>query len=143
MTVAAVLQLVGSAGLATVLLAVVNAIVNRRKLGAEATKVISEAAAGTVKDVREDNTRLREENRELRARVTALEDREEQREEEWDQERDDWRRVLQVHAAWDALAIERVSGREPPIDLPDAPPLTPPIMRRHNKSRTTHNRENT
>lgn len=130
MTVAAVVQLCGSFGAATILLAVVNAWINRRKLGAEATKFISDAAAGTVREAREDNARLREENRELRARMTAMEDREEEREYELEIEREDWRRVLQLHAAWDALAIERVSGREPPIDLPDAPPLTPPRRRR-------------
>jgi hypothetical protein len=84
MTAEAALQLLGSAGLAAVLVAVINAVVNRRKLGAEATKMISDAAAGAVKDARDDNVRLRAENSEFRARVTALEDRQEEREGEWE-----------------------------------------------------------
>jgi hypothetical protein len=130
MTAEALLQLLGSAGLAAVLVAIINAVVNRRKLGAEATKMISDAAAGAVKDARDDNVRLRAENSEFRARILALEERQEEREGEWEVERREWRRVLQVHAAWDQLAIERIAGREPPIDLPDAPPLTPPTRYR-------------
>jgi hypothetical protein len=129
MSTEALLQLLGSAGLAAVLVAVINAVVNRRKLGAEATKVISDAAAGTVRDVREDNARLREENVDLRSRIVALENDQDM----WEYERDQWREVLQIHAAWDRLAIERIAGREPPIELPDAPPLTPPSRRRRTR----------
>lgn len=57
-----------SAGGATILAAFINAFFNRRKLGAEATQIITQAAAGTVENIMKDNTLLRE-------KITALETR--------------------------------------------------------------------
>lgn len=65
-------QLLLSGGIVGVLVAVINAIVNRRKLSAEATEIITKAAAGTVENVMADNARLREELVTVRSDVTAL-----------------------------------------------------------------------
>lgn len=120
----------------TVISSVVNAIVNRRKLGAEtdglsasATETITKAAAGVLREAREDNQRLRLKELENEGRIDALE----AEVRELKLEREESRRVLIVHAAWDALAIERVREAIPPISLPDAPPLTPPTLHRPNR----------
>lgn len=63
------IQLLLSAGGAGVLAALINAVMNRRKLSAEATQIITMAAAGTVENVVKDNTTLRAEVAELRRRV--------------------------------------------------------------------------
>ena len=54
-----VLAILGSAGFTAIIGAVVNAIFNRRKLSAEATQIITQAAAGTVENVMKDNAELR------------------------------------------------------------------------------------
>lgn len=71
MTGDALIQLLGAIGGASVVTAVVNAIVNRRKMGADVTKVIQEAAGGAVALVQADNTRLREELATLKSEHAA------------------------------------------------------------------------
>lgn len=143
-------QLAGSGGLMVVVAAVVNAIANRRRLGAEtqnlsasATKAISDAAAGVVANLERDNDRLRtsetaaaQQRAKDHDRIDKLVDRVDELEElqqEWELERQEWMNVLQVHAAWDALAITAVQQAIPPIDLPLAPPLTSPTLRRKHR----------
>jgi len=124
MDTAVIIQLLGSATVAAVIGAVINGIVNRKKLGAEATEIITKAASGVVADLRADNERLRH-------RLTQLEETQD----EWELEREEWKRVLQVHAAWDLMATAAVKAAIPPIDLPPPPPLTPPVVkRRHHVS---------
>lgn len=60
------IQILLSAGGATVLAALITAVMNRRKLSAEATQIITQAAAGTVENVMKDNA-------ELRTRMAVLE----------------------------------------------------------------------
>lgn len=115
------LNLLGSGAIVTVILSIINAMFNKKKLGADTTKVITDAAAGTLKDLREDYSRVRGENKELR-------DDELRREKDYDalvykQERfqEECRRVLILHAAWDHIALTR----DP--TLPEAPPLQPPM----------------
>jgi hypothetical protein len=38
-------------------------------------------------------------------------------------ERNEWRKVLQLHAAWDALAISKLA--ESGVTMPPVPPLSP------------------
>lgn len=130
------LNMFGAGGIAAILVVLVNAVVNRRKLGAEtdtlsatATETITRAASGVLHEAREDNKRLRDENLKHEQRIDALE----AEVRELQLERQESRRVLQVHAAWDALAIERVREAIPPISLPDAPPLTAPTLYRPNR----------
>jgi len=145
--VSVLLTYLGPAGIAAVVLVIVNAILNRRKLSAEtsqlsasATKTITDAASGVVAEIKADNERLRADNRRLERREEALERRVdflERQRKEWVRERDEWRRVLMVHGAWDTLstavvkrAIAALAADEhpdPPIEaLPEPPPLTPP-----------------
>lgn len=109
-----VVAVLGTLGVGSVLGAVVAAIASRKKLGADATKIITEAAAGVVTDLRAELGRS--EAKMERMRLAFVE------------EREAWRRVLQLHVAWDSIAIAKVNallpvGSEP---LPPAPPLLPP-----------------
>ena len=54
-----ILAILGSTGVTAIFAAVLNAFFNRRKLGAEATHIIAQAAAGTVENVMKDNEGLR------------------------------------------------------------------------------------
>jgi hypothetical protein len=113
---ALVLQLLGSAVVASVIGAVINGILNRKKLGAEATEIITKAASGVVRDIREDNERLRRRVSELEIQAS-----------EWMIEKQEWKDVLILHGAWDLMATTAVNQAIPPIELPPPPPLTPPV----------------
>lgn len=117
-TIQLVLGALGTLGLGSVLAAMVSGFFSRRKLGADATEIITKAASGVVERIEADNERLRE-------------DLEREREER-KAERDDFRRVvdehtavLQLHAAWDHMAVVKL--QEAGIrDLPTPPPLYDP-----------------
>ena len=72
MTGADILQLALSAGVATIIVGIINAVMNRKKLSAEATQIITQAAAGTVETVMKDNAQLREKQAILEAQVARL-----------------------------------------------------------------------
>lgn len=93
--------------------AVINAVAGRRKLGADATKVITEAAGGVVERLENENERLSNRVTLLERQVTDLTERDRIQ-----------RDLLLVHAGWDHLAIEqlRLASRS----IGDAPPLTMP-----------------
>lgn len=61
-----------SAGITAVIVAVLNAIFNRRKLSAEATEIITKAAAGTVEQVVKDNESLRTRLAKVEAELEAM-----------------------------------------------------------------------
>lgn len=127
-------QVLISGALASVVGTVISVMANRKKLGAEATEVITKAASGVVSDMREDNARLRASDRDKTAQIANLEERVDDLENEqraWEYEREDWLRVLQLHAAWDTLAIAKLRSASPPIDLPDPPPLSAPVRYRN------------
>ena len=112
-----IVQLLGSAVLAAIAGAIINGIINRRKLGAEATEIITKAASGVVERLEAERSRIANDNVVLRERVAALEAREEAD-----------RAVLQLHAAWDHLAVQKLA--ELGIELPAPPPLSPPPLSR-------------
>lgn len=121
MNSAALVQLIVALVGGGTIAAVINAIMSRKKLGADATKIITEAAAGVATDLRADNTDLRQRLARLQTQVAECEAREDR----WELERREWRDILQVHAAWDHMAV--VSLRDHGvIDLPAPPPLYPP-----------------
>ena len=145
------LQVAGSTALASIVIALINAVMQKRRndaetgqLSAGATKIITEAASGVVEKIEKDNARLRQENQDLRRSERMLEARVDDLEEdalEFRREREEWRRVLIVHGAWDSLSIATMqralqmltdAGIDPvpPFDLPDVPPLTPPVQAR-------------
>lgn len=66
------INLVAAMGAGGVIAAIINAVFNRRKLSAEATEIITKAAAGTVANVVNDNTTLRARVDKLEAQVTTL-----------------------------------------------------------------------
>lgn len=92
-----------------VLGAVINGLVNRRKLGADATKIITDAAA-SVTDT-------------MQKRLASLESKEDER----DAEEVAWRFTLAIHAAWDRKAIDIIRTAIPSADIDDPPPLYPSL----------------
>lgn len=112
--------ILGTAGVSTVIAAIVTGLFSKRKLGAEATEIITKAAASVVTNLQAELTRQQGVNTQLVADhrnhiSTLLASHAEEIEEV--------RRVLQLHVAWDAIAIAKMA--EVGIDLPPAPPLLP------------------
>lgn len=66
------LDLLFSAGGAAIIVAMINAIQNRRKLSADAAQIISQAAAGTVENIMKDNAALREKQATMEAQIVRL-----------------------------------------------------------------------
>jgi len=113
-------QLFGSAALAAVLGAVVNGVVNRRKLGAEATSIITQAAGGIVATLQADNIRLRAEAVVLKAQVDEFVKTDRRRGRRDDQ----MRRAFQAQSDYSTMCahIMRAAGIEiadPPLVLFD------------------------
>jgi uncharacterized protein YlxW (UPF0749 family) len=144
-----VIGLLGVGGLSAIIASIVTGLFSKRKLGAEATELITRAAGSVVKSL-EDQLRRQEEQREADRREHAQEIAEVARKREEDRaerareiaeferkleevrevhsiEIEDWRQTLQLHVAWDHLAMHRLAERG--VILPDAPPLTPPRRR--------------
>lgn len=123
-----ILAILGSTAAGAVMASVVTGLFSKRKLGAEATKIITDAAAGVVTTLREETTREREARQAAEARLEkVVADNKEAIEKMASahvQEREQWRRVLQLHVAWDGLAIAKMG--EIGVSLPPAPPLLPP-----------------
>lgn len=111
----------GTGGLATIVSAIVAGIFSKRKMGAEATEIITKAAAGVVSDLRTEIERQKRDREELvrehRAEMRLLIH-------SHDTEMQEVRRVLQLHVAWDAIAIAKLGDLG--VQLPPAPPLLPP-----------------
>lgn len=115
-----IVALGGAAGVAAIITAIITGFASKRKLGAEAAEIITQAAAGVVKNLQAEIDR----------QVTVREDQARQYVETIDaivesheEEMDEVRRVLQLHVAWDAIAIAKMA--EFGVDLPEAPPLLP------------------
>lgn len=112
-----VIGILGTLGIGSVLAAVVTGIFSRKKLGADATEIITKAAAGVVERTEADNARLRADLNTERAAREA--DRREFR-----NLIDSHTRTLQLHASWDAMAVAKLA--EVGIELPAPPPLYAP-----------------
>lgn len=117
----------GSSGATAVVAAIITGLTTRRKLGAEATEIITKAAAGVVTNLNAEVVRVEAARRTdatmYEAQIAAHEKKLEEMASAHVHEREEWRRVLQLHVAWDAIAIAKLS--EVGIDLPDTPPLLP------------------
>jgi malic enzyme len=112
----------GAGSVGAIAAALITGMFSRRRLGSEAAEIITKAAAGVVTQLEGELTR----NRAAMIRMEAEHTQEiAQREEEWATEREDIRRVLQLHVAWDAIAIAKMA--EVGVELPPAPPLLPPL----------------
>lgn len=115
------LQVLGSVAFVTLVTSVTNNLMTRKRLGAEATKIITDAATGVVTDVRADNKRLRDSEVELRGRIDALE----KAQDAWEDEKRRWKQILQDHEHWDTLVSQELRSVHPETNIPDPPPLTP------------------
>ena len=106
-----------SLGLSAVILALINGLFSKRKLSAEATKIITDAASGTLKDVRDENTRLLARQASTESRLDAVE-RENRQQAEHQRQTD---ALIVVHGEWDRQAY--YAARDKGIQLPQPPPL--------------------
>lgn len=131
----AVLLLVGAGGISTIVAALIAGFFNKRKLSAESTEIIQRAAGAQVERLEAENIGLRKDREDDRARIAVLEDkvdaaseaarRANRRIRSLERERNELRRILEIHGAWDFMAIAKL--RELGVNfeaLPDAPPLT-------------------
>jgi len=118
-----IVAVLGTLGVGSVAAAVVAGLFSRKKLGADATKIIQEAASGVVSDLREELGRADAKVDRAEAKMDAMRVA-------FAEERESWRRVLQLHVAWDSIAIAKVNSLLPPGSepLPPAPPLLPPTQ---------------
>jgi hypothetical protein len=122
MSPAFLVAVLGVGGLSAVIAAIITGIFSKRKLGAEATEIITKAAAGVVTSLQSELDRSKaareaQQTEHEAAVAKILEDHA--------SEMDNVRRVLQLHVAWDAIAIARLA--ELGVELPPAPPLLPPL----------------
>lgn len=119
-TTSVILAIMGSASLGAIAAAIVTGIFSKKKLGAEATEIITKAAAGVVTNLQAEIDRqvlLRQEQ--ALENSSAIQHLMASHAEEMEEVR----RVLQLHVAWDAIAIARLSELD--VHLPPAPPLLP------------------
>lgn len=115
-----VVAILGSGAIGAIAAAIIAGLFSKRKLGAEATEIITKAAAGVVTSLQA------EVDRQVKAREdAALQHRLDMSAvmEAHDKEMEEVRRVLQLHVAWDAIAIAKMA--ELGTELPPAPPLLP------------------
>lgn len=117
MTAGEVIRLLTALGVGAVLLAIVNGLFSKRKLSADATKVITEAATGVLANLKEENTRVIASNAVLTSRVEAAEHESRRLREDLQLLRE----AVSVHAFWDRQAFN--AGRAQGLDLPEPPPL--------------------
>lgn len=113
----------GAGSVGAVIAAVVTGLFSKRKLGAEAAEIITRAASGVVKDIEAQLARARQqltEERDLHQRQMMAVQR------DHELELTDIRAVLQLHVAWDTLALAELSKIG--VDLPPVPPLLPPRL---------------
>ncbi len=131
---ALMIQVLGTMLGSTVLVSLLTAYLNRRKLGAEATDLITKAATGVVGNVTADNDRLRAEAVKRDERIAELEgrlDRMELRERQHYADMMSIRETLQEHAEYDSRMLSRLEELDPQarVVFRQVPPLLPPHLR--------------
>lgn len=112
--------ILGSTGLGAIIAAVINGYFSHRKLGAEATKIISDAAVGVVERIEDELERQTDATETAKRRLI-------QERERWHEERLAWRRLMREWGSWEATVIEavRAAGIE---GIPPPPPTYPPEL---------------
>jgi hypothetical protein len=111
-----VLSIIGAGGAGAVFTATMNAIMQRKRLGAQAADIIQRAAAGVVATMQDEDARKGRRIAELERREELLEKRVDCLE----RERDADRHAQMLHAAWDHLALQELGAD---TKLPPPPPL--------------------
>lgn len=119
-----VLAVLSSAGVTVVLGALVQGWFNKKKLGADATEIITRAASGVVERLEAEIATKMTNYATLEGKYNGVLEAMDSLKAAFAAERESWRRVLQLHVAWDAIAIAKLGELD--IDLPPAPPLMPP-----------------
>lgn len=115
----------GAGGVGAIGAAIITGFFSKRKLGAEAAEIITKAAAGVVTQLRDELTRANDQltrQREEQERIVMAIKR------DHEIELEDVRAVLQLHVAWDTLALTELSKIG--INLPPVPPLLPPRLQK-------------
>lgn len=122
-----IVSILGALGIGAIAAAIVTGLFSRRKLGAEAASLIT-SAAHTVTTMMEK--RLAESVAEVARQREIMEHMTQANHNELAKmakahadERSEMRRVLQLHVAWDAIAIAKMA--EFGVELPPTPPVTP------------------
>jgi ABC-type branched-subunit amino acid transport system permease subunit len=105
------------AGVAAVLAAIVSGLFSKRKLSAEATKIITDAASGVVQNLSSELTRVTAQNATQAAQIARVEAEQAQAREH--QRATD--QALALHAFWDSQARDTLRANG--IELPEPPPL--------------------
>jgi len=123
-------SLVVAVGGGSVLNELLRNFLGRKKLGADASKIISEAAASTVTLVRSEAENLSKQVEKLTRQVENLTKLREQD----DEDRRHHRIMLDAHAAWDRDVISRCESCTPVVELREMPPLYPLTTRFANPS---------
>lgn len=124
-------MIIGAVCASGVLAALVTSLFSRKKMSADAAQIITQAASGVVASMESELARHREasarKDAEYREDIVRMQERHEQKMkalvESHAEEVDEMKRVLQLHVAWDAIAIAKMA--EIGIELPPAPPLLP------------------
>lgn len=118
--------IVGAGGTSAILAAIITGLFSKRKLGADAAEIITKAAAGVVTNMQSEIDRQVKRNDDLiaehRRALKELMDSHEA-------EMLEVRRVLQLHVAWDAIAIAKMNDLG--VNMPPAPPLIPASIFEH------------
>lgn len=114
-----VIRLLTALGIGAVLLAVVNGLFSKRKLSAEATKIITDAASGVVEIQKAEIARVVASNILLTAKVEAQQIQFEEMQRVLRAQGE----LLAVHTFWDQQVVS--IARDHSIELPPAPPLHP------------------
>lgn len=116
-----IVALLGGGGIAAIISAVVAGLFSKRKLGAEATEIITKAAAGVVTNMQAEIDRL------IAAAAQRAIDHHQQMTDLMrlhEDEIEEIRKVLQLHVAWDTVV--KAECERHGITLPPVPPLLPP-----------------
>jgi hypothetical protein len=108
------IAVIGSSGVTVILGAIANGVIQKRKLSADATHIITQAAGGIVLNLQEDNGRLRAENIRVSSRFDRFKTAVRRRD-------DKMRKLFDAHATWDQIVVKEL--RRAGLNLPD-----PPVM---------------
>ena len=99
------LTILGSFGVGAIIVTILNGLFSKRKLSAEATKIIADAASGVVEILRAENARMSIDRTTQASEIAAIKE------------------VIAIHAFWDRQVYDVVQAAG--IDLPPPPPLHP------------------
>lgn len=110
-------QIGGAIGLSSILTVLIKGVIDRRKLGAEATSILTQAASGLVTTIRGENTILSAELAKVQNQMKVRDAADKVR----DRRQDALRKAIEVHHAYDVTLADKV--RQAGLLVEDPPPL--------------------